>query len=632
MITKERKTRMLSVCITASITALATCRRPTSATYKPPTLICLVPSLDLPQVSLGYRLSSTLPMDSPFQDILHTNVAPSDSECRGILDFLEGPCKQIDDLTAELRRLESLRKELLQKRRELRKFIDAHRALLSPVRRLPEDIVGAIFLACLPSTRNPAISDREAPLLLCRICRSWRSLALATPRLWAAIHIVVPAQSQLERITNLVGIWLKRSGVVPLDISMVLSRSYNAHVSWNADDPWDADYSYDTNDCDRSQLFSALVAVSRRWKSIEIPLTEHLSGGSLFSTLTAENVPLLEMLKIGGTSKEFTLTPLNWTSVPFIASRGLRRLTIPGSHRCDEIPIAWNLLTHLKITRSDGFLTGSIALAILRQGTSLQTCELCIADGTPEGTDLLPKEDFSRPQLCHLVIKRHTSLERGNFLGTVNLPNLQSLHYERWEGVCEPNLVLLLPSTPTLECLRLSTLGTQSHTYLDILSHIPTLKALTIVGEPCEATEQPPSRWFPPPGDGKFLEHLTLSPGLDAAICPHLESVEFQHFDATADETLLQFVRSRTQPKIPNVAELTHVVVEFTRPMDFDITFHLQDAIARGLAISLKYYIPPEETEIDVSYSPWEGRMTSIIWDTVIGKRRTRTAKMYNHG
>ncbi|KAJ6559988.1 hypothetical protein B0H19DRAFT_890834, partial [Mycena capillaripes] len=123
-------------------------------------------------------------MDSPFIDILHTNALPSDSECQRIRHFLADSEKELDHLTEELERLDALRKEILQKRRHLQEFIDAHRALLSPVRRLPEDIVRAIFMASLPSTRNPAISGQETPLLLCQICRSWRNTALATPRLW----------------------------------------------------------------------------------------------------------------------------------------------------------------------------------------------------------------------------------------------------------------------------------------------------------------------------------------------------------------------------------------------------------------------------------------------------------------
>ncbi|KAF8157341.1 hypothetical protein K438DRAFT_1479009, partial [Mycena galopus ATCC 62051] len=66
------------------------------------------------------------------------------------------------------------------KRDQLEDFIDAHMALVSPVRRLPDEVMQEVFLATRPSTRNPALSSDEAPLLLCRICRSWRVIAITT--------------------------------------------------------------------------------------------------------------------------------------------------------------------------------------------------------------------------------------------------------------------------------------------------------------------------------------------------------------------------------------------------------------------------------------------------------------------
>jgi hypothetical protein len=41
------------------------------------------------------------------------------------------------------------------------------------------------FVAALPSDRNCIIS-----LPFCALCRTWRAQALATPRLWASLHIV----------------------------------------------------------------------------------------------------------------------------------------------------------------------------------------------------------------------------------------------------------------------------------------------------------------------------------------------------------------------------------------------------------------------------------------------------------
>ncbi|KAJ7634614.1 hypothetical protein FB45DRAFT_909361, partial [Roridomyces roridus] len=43
---------------------------------------------------------------------------------------------------------------------------------------------------CLPTHRNCVMDASEAPLLLGRISSAWRALSLATPRLWASLHIV----------------------------------------------------------------------------------------------------------------------------------------------------------------------------------------------------------------------------------------------------------------------------------------------------------------------------------------------------------------------------------------------------------------------------------------------------------
>jgi hypothetical protein len=50
--------------------------------------------------------------------------------------------------------------------------IDAHRVLISSLRRIPQDILLAIF----PSEHNTLIDPAEAPLLLGRICRHWRDV------------------------------------------------------------------------------------------------------------------------------------------------------------------------------------------------------------------------------------------------------------------------------------------------------------------------------------------------------------------------------------------------------------------------------------------------------------------------
>ncbi|KAF8177075.1 hypothetical protein K438DRAFT_1522243, partial [Mycena galopus ATCC 62051] len=55
---------------------------------------------------------------------------------------------------------------------------------------LPPDIIQEIFIACLPTHRNCAVSATEAPALLGRIRGAWRAISLSTPQLWARLRVV----------------------------------------------------------------------------------------------------------------------------------------------------------------------------------------------------------------------------------------------------------------------------------------------------------------------------------------------------------------------------------------------------------------------------------------------------------
>ncbi|KIM39579.1 hypothetical protein M413DRAFT_415564, partial [Hebeloma cylindrosporum] len=122
---------------------------------------------------------------NPFHSVVGTNFVPSDSDVQLIGAYLVQPLSEVTQLDLEISRLQAKRNDIYAR-------IQPYQALLSPIRRLPLDIMENIFLCCLPTQRNPAMSTLEAPLKLGRICSSWRSFAYSCPRLWARIHISVP--------------------------------------------------------------------------------------------------------------------------------------------------------------------------------------------------------------------------------------------------------------------------------------------------------------------------------------------------------------------------------------------------------------------------------------------------------
>ncbi|KAJ7772037.1 hypothetical protein DFH07DRAFT_734295, partial [Mycena maculata] len=54
---------------------------------------------------------------------------------------------------------------------------------------LPPELMSLIFLFCLPDDEFIFPDPSSAPLLLCRICRQWRHIALAMPGLWASLFL-----------------------------------------------------------------------------------------------------------------------------------------------------------------------------------------------------------------------------------------------------------------------------------------------------------------------------------------------------------------------------------------------------------------------------------------------------------
>ncbi|TFK25352.1 hypothetical protein FA15DRAFT_703763 [Coprinopsis marcescibilis] len=85
-------------------------------------------------------------------------------------------------------------------------------AYLSPVRRLPQELLREIFMWCFEEHACSA-------WILAGVCTSWRRLALRMPLLWSKIRLITTPSASADTIR----LWLERSGdVVPLDIEIFL--------------------------------------------------------------------------------------------------------------------------------------------------------------------------------------------------------------------------------------------------------------------------------------------------------------------------------------------------------------------------------------------------------------------------
>ncbi|KAJ7224666.1 hypothetical protein GGX14DRAFT_651334 [Mycena pura] len=524
-------------------------------------------------------------MHSPFENMLHTNFIPSDAQCDNLRAFLVDPCKELAGLAEKISQLQAMLEETTKKHDELKQYVDAHLALLAPMRRLPGDILRAVFVETLPSTRNTAISPTEGPLLVSQVCRVWRSTALTTPRLWGSIHIVIPDHDRLHRLLDVVTSWLSRSGTVPLAVSVAFSRAW-----WKVQ----RRFRYDV-----SPVFTLLASVCRRWKDLEIIWPAEINGVAL-STITSEDVPKLRSMTI-------TMDMDYWfrnqdsdgpppLALPFLAAQSLRSFTFDGPCETFPSPILWGSLEYLKL----GFICYperiSLLWTILPQYTLLQSCDISIHVYEGYGEPPSPTEQISLPLLTYLSVTLTGNMDPFKFFVNWSLPRLASL--------CIPvgmdDLTMVLRLTHVLVHLDIRAGQMTSERLVDGLAAMPSLEDLTLRGDTRDDSESFLARLIP------SLNGTSLAP----TVCPRLRRIRLADLDRLSDALLVQFVHSRTLggAHIHNVAPLTYVACMFERPMELDVEPQLRDAILGGLTMFLSYTTPDQEFSPRApEYSPFKG-------------------------
>ncbi|KAJ7252120.1 hypothetical protein B0H12DRAFT_1118589 [Mycena haematopus] len=187
------------------------------------------------------------------------------------------------------------------------------------------------------------MSATEAPVILGRICSSWRTISLSTPRLWSQLHIQQPQsfgngapglhEAKVAQRLEVVDAWLKRSGNCPLSISL---------------DCETARY-YPTYTPETDQFLTLLISHISRWQNI------HLSIPSLaverLSHLTENDVPLLKDLELYLHPSQINDIP-KWAPSPsgILHAPNLSRFSIKGSIlKASNLPLRWNQLTDLDL-------------------------------------------------------------------------------------------------------------------------------------------------------------------------------------------------------------------------------------------------------------------------------------------
>ncbi|KAH6896159.1 hypothetical protein BKA70DRAFT_1407165 [Coprinopsis sp. MPI-PUGE-AT-0042] len=422
---------------------------------------------------------------TPFKDRLSTNYIPSDDETIAIQKLIEAVEPQIVSLDAEI--------ETMKQRRGIyASFVADHRALISPIRHMPPDILRNIFSHCvLHSAPEKVMQASEAPLLLGQICRHWRDLVLKTPILWSTIFLKIPEPPymrsyghqasydkwcrKLESLASAATTWLSRAEGCPLTISF-------RDIDLNGFSILEKALIQEKVDI----FLSLICARSSQWAQLDLQVAESSPTEEALLSLSPSQTPNLQSIRMRwspahsgppsrpysprlrrrSSSSSTSSTSSNDSDTgkaaapraPLDIFKGtrLQHLSLGNfGGNFKDIPIVWGNLTELSYPwPSDGYgyryhrgggplnvqvlpsgsrmtaFSPAVALALLQQCPNLVRCELHLLEPTSGSGDPVPIQHVHLPYLQRLVVSEQTQgLSLTFFQSLINLPLLASMSW-----------------------------------------------------------------------------------------------------------------------------------------------------------------------------------------------------------
>ncbi|KAG1738509.1 hypothetical protein EDB19DRAFT_1909258 [Suillus lakei] len=263
---------------------------------------------------------------------------------------LDSVLREISGLETVMDDIKNLHQQLVKQKDNIIQSMTFHKGIGSALWRLPSETLSQIFYDCLPEDEyllSPA--SRQAPMLLTRICRPWREVAVGMPSLWCRLHVRIDVKrawqpeyeyeedevdwsdweepdaeasnSDWQRAAFCYDSWLKRSRGRPL--SLVLECYHSIMLL-------------------RGLLQPYINQIST--------LSIHFRRGARRTQLLLEDVPALhELVLVGMNYSELQTITQSISQLPS-TMRSLDIMALGSDIPLNSVSPVWANLTHVAIT------------------------------------------------------------------------------------------------------------------------------------------------------------------------------------------------------------------------------------------------------------------------------------------
>ncbi|KAL1735306.1 hypothetical protein EV714DRAFT_200792 [Schizophyllum commune] len=261
-------------------------------------------------------------------DAIRLHVLPTASQAQDIHRASDADLASISAFAEAISRTQALLEDLRAKQEALAQSLARKRALLSPIRRIPLELLSTIISLAVTRTFR---RKRDSSLVLrhpvLRVCQRWRALARATPQLWADVALY-PLYDHSWGYT--LRECLQLSDPLPVDVS--INRDC---PPWRGDDSFPSFRKYDKSGWQHAA--DAMLGAASRWRSLA------LDGFELPNEPTPSTPPLPEVGQV-----DLTRVLATNPKVLFGHCLRLSRLYLANVDPA-ALPVKWAQLTELSL-------------------------------------------------------------------------------------------------------------------------------------------------------------------------------------------------------------------------------------------------------------------------------------------
>jgi hypothetical protein len=466
------------------------------------------------------------PLVSPVPSLLGTNAWPNSAEAAVVRGVLLEADAELLAFDRDIDQLKAVLEQRRQGRRALHKLRNVHANLLSPINRLPPELLTEIFLLWTKEASDVSV--------IAAVCSRWRELALSTSQLWSTICMDLDGENS-HSDAKIVQTWLKRSAMCPLSVTLE---------------------QYDEDDSDGHPVIDAVIPHSHRLEYLSI--STHKNMIHALSPLKGQ-LPALKTLDLFVTS----YSELDGSLYDiFVDAPQLRILDTNAPSRTMGMGYPFAQLTQCCI----GGLCPRECLHVLRVAHNITTCTFrdMIDSDVSAGNPHLPVVSHLHTLSIDIAVRG-----LGEFFSSLWLPAVREIYIGRCGNVPWPHtefLSLVSHSSRQLEKLVLQTTRNMSSEQLICcLEAIPSLQDLRFgEGERWSS----PSHWHVV--NDAVLWKLTHQPGLEGQLplVPSLHTFRYVGNNTFEDQSLLDMIESRWGRELPEgLGRLHSVFIELPRDL-----------------------------------------------------------------